>query len=74
MIVSAMKRAVRAVIKVVAGIAVLVFILANPLGDNSGIAFIASIFALVACGAAWGILEVFGGSEEEPEDVSQPDK
>lgn len=52
----------------------LVFTVANPIGDNSGIAFIASIIVLVACGVAWAMLEVFGGSEEEPKDTSQMDK
>jgi hypothetical protein len=53
-------------IKAIQGIAVLVFTVANPIGDNSGIAFTASIIVLVACGVAWAMLEVFGGYEEEP--------
>jgi len=65
------KRAARGVIKTIAGIAVVVFLVANPIGDNSGIAFIASIVVLVACGAVWGMLEVFGLSEEGSEERSQ---
>lgn len=72
-IVASIKLAARAVIKVIAGIAVVVFLVANPIGDNSGIAFIGSIIVLVACGAAWAMLEVFGGPEE-PEDTSEGDK
>ena len=74
LLVATIKRAARVVIKAIAGIAVLVFIVANPIGDNSGIAFIASIIVLVACGVAWAMLEVFGGPEEESEDTSQTDK
>ena len=74
MIVAYIKRGARVLIKAIAGIAVLVFIVANPIGDNSGIAFLASIIVLVACGVAWAMLEVFGGPEEEPKDTSQMDK
>jgi len=66
------KRAARVLIKAIAGIAVVVFIVANPIGDYSGIVFIISIIVLVACGTAWATLEVFGGSEEGSEDTSQP--
>ena len=52
----------------------LVFIVANPIGDNSGIAFIASIIVLVICGVAWAVLEVYGGTDEEPQDVSGQDR
>lgn len=70
-IIASIKRAARVVIKGIAGIAVVVFIVANPIGDNSGIAFIASIIVLVACGLAWAMLEVFGGADEGEEDRSQ---
>lgn len=73
-IVASIKRAARVLIKAIAGIAVLVFIVANPIGDNSGIAFIASIIVLVACGVAWAMLEVFDGPEEGPKDTSQMEK
>jgi hypothetical protein len=73
-ILAKIKRATRVVIKAIAAIAVLVFVVANPIGDNSGIAFIASIFVLVACGAAWAMLEVFVDSEDASEDRSQPDQ
>jgi len=72
-IVASIKRAARAVIKAIAGIAVVVFLVANPIGDNSGIAFIGSIIVLVACGATWAMLEVFGGPEE-PGDAPEADK
>jgi hypothetical protein len=68
---SSLKRAARAVIKAFAGIAVLVFFVANPVGDNSGLLFIASILVLVACGLAWALLEVFGGADEEAGESSQ---
>ena len=65
------KRAARAAIKAIAGLAVLVLIVANPIGDKSGIAFIASIIVLVMCGVAWAVLEVYGGTDEEPKDASE---
>jgi hypothetical protein len=71
---TSIKRAARAVIKAIAGVAVLVFIVANPIGDNSGIAFIASIIVLVMCGVAWAVLEVYGGTDEEPQDASEQDR
>jgi hypothetical protein len=74
LIVPSVKRAAPVFIKAIPGIAVLVFTVASPIGDNSGIAFISSIIVLVACGVAWAMLEVFGGSEEEPKDTSQMDK
>ncbi len=64
----------RVLTKGITGVAVLVFIVANPIGDNSGIAVIASIVVLVACGLAWAMLEVFGGLEERPKDTSHIDK
>ena len=67
---STVKRAARMVIKAIAGIAVIVFIVANPIGNNSGIEFITSIIVLVACGVVWAIMEVFGGSDEVSEDTS----
>jgi len=68
---ASLKRAARVVIKAIAGIAVLVFFVANPVGDNSGLAFIASIIVLVACGLAWALLEVFGGADEQAGDSPQ---
>ena len=69
-----LKRAGRAVIKAIAGVAVLAFIVANPIGDNSGVAFIASIIVLIVCGLAWAALEVYGSTDEETQDVSEQDR
>ena len=71
---ASIKRVARAVIKVIAGVAVLVFIVANPIGDNSGIALIASIIVLVICGVVWAVLEMYGGTDEEPQDLSEQDR
>ena len=68
------RRAARTLIKIVAGMAVVVFIFANPIGNNSGLAFMASIIVLVTCAMAWAVLEHFGGTEEEPDDRPQSDK
>ncbi len=67
-----LKNGISKICKVIAGIAVCVFILANPIGDNSGIVFIASIIVLVVCGAILGLLEYLS-LETEPMTEPPPD-
>ncbi len=61
----AFRNGVHAVCKIVAGIAICVFLFANPVGDKSGIAFIISIFVLLVCGGVAALVEYLS-VETEP--------
>jgi hypothetical protein len=52
-----MKRTARVAVKVAAGIAAVVFILANPLMGHGGIAFFLSIPLLLLCFLVWLLVD-----------------
>jgi len=59
------KRILRPIVKVVAGIAGVVFIFDNRLSGTEGLVLLGSIAALVVCGLVWMIFDL---AEDDTED------
>lgn len=64
LLISMLKRVLRPVVKVVAGLAGLVFLFDNHIGGTSGLLLLASIAVLAICGIIWMIF--LGEDDDRP--------